>query len=114
MPRFKCVKPTTFRGRMVLAGAGVKVNDKVAASFKKHPCWEVDKPVKKTEAVADAPVSNAKPEAGTLEAQRQQLLKTAKGLGLKPRANTGHVKLEDMIREAKKVKPDDNAGGSII
>ncbi len=106
MPQFKCVKPTTFKGRQVQIGAGLTVSDKVAATLEDNPFWAPVKGSKPTAPKAPATDPNA-PSADEVEAQRQELLKTAKDLGGNPRANTGIPKLEALIRELKKVKPDE-------
>ncbi|MCK5639921.1 MAG: hypothetical protein KAJ19_03960 [Gammaproteobacteria bacterium] len=121
MKQFTCVKPTTFKGRQVIVGAGITVDDKTAETFKDNKCWKplksekapvIKKPAAKTtKPVTGQPAAPAKaatpvkPEE--VEAQRQQLIVTAGKLGLKPRANTGITKLEEMIRTAKKVTPDE-------
>lgn len=115
MPRFTCIKPTTFKGRQVNVGAGVQVSAEGAKALENHPCWKADAVAKKAPAKPQkTPVPPPGPSAEELEVARQSLMETAKSLGLKPRANTGAPKLEEMIREAKKANPDSTEPGSII
>ncbi|MCP4127769.1 MAG: hypothetical protein GY753_11980 [Gammaproteobacteria bacterium] len=108
MPHFKCVKPTTFRGRQANPGAGISVNDEVAATLEGNACWECQE-VKAAPKTATATPAPGKDE---LEAQRVELLKTATELGCAPRSNTGIKKLEAMIEEAKRNKPDEGGAAS--
>ena len=89
MSLFKCVKPTTFKGRQATVGVAVRVNDKNAAALKDNPCWKEEKPA--------AP----KVDKDTIEAQRLGLLEQAKAMGLKPNARLGVAKLEKLIADAQ-------------
>ena len=37
---FKCIKDTTFKGRLVRPGDTVTVRDSLVESLTGHPCWE--------------------------------------------------------------------------
>jgi ABC-type branched-subunit amino acid transport system ATPase component len=134
MPSFKCVKPTTFRGRQVIAGAGVMVNDTVAKTLEKHPCWvenKTAKPVKSTALAAaekaaakeakeaDIATAAAKKEqdeadAAALEVERQKLLEQARALDLKPNAHTGVPKLKELIEAATAKTAQVKDTGSVV